>query len=438
MRLSRTALRRNRIEVSGALKTKILTTAMLLQIIFAGCAFSAELGLDECIKTALEKHPDMVAAAAKIKSAQAGVGQAKSGALPQANASANYTRSDSTTAVEEKGRYGSGATVSQLVYDSGRVKLGVKGARLNTDAAEADYLQTRDNVIADVRAAYYGLNRSMREHEVAKTRYENYEKRLKWAKSYYEVGTKAKIEVTKAESDLANSRLTLVRAESSAAQYRAQLASAMGQPLLKIDGISDALSYTEWNVPIEEAVQRAIDNRPELLAKQKRVEYARTSLSLAMKGFSPSVSVSGGYNWEGAAPFDENGWNAKLSLSVPLFDGGLTKSKIEGARADLEAADAQFESLSNSVMLEVRKAWEAHLQSKEALSASLEAEKQAKATYDLAEGRYKAGVGDSLEISDAVDSYAAAQANTVLALYNCKQSQLELEKAIGGLENESE
>jgi outer membrane protein TolC len=67
----------------------------------------------------------------------------------------------------------------------------------------------------------------------------------------------------------------------------------------------------------------------------------------------------------------------------------------------------------------------------------MEAERFAKETYDLAEGRYKAGVGDSLEISDAIESYAAAQAETVLSLYNCKEAQLDLEKAMGGLDNES-
>ena len=64
--------------------------------------------------------------------------------------------------------------------------------------------------------------------------------------------------------------------------------------------------------------------------------------------------------------------------------------------------------------LEVRTAWEDLRQAKESLTSSQEAERAAKATLDLALGRYKAGVGDNLEISDAVDGYAVASANTVL------------------------
>lgn len=406
----------------------------MFQLLFLGICTAEPLTLEYCIKTALENNPDLAASSSRIDSRKASVGQAASDGRLKANAGANYTRNDSSTAADDTGAYSTSLTIEQSVYDWGRTSLKVTGAKLNTDAAKGDYLAARDTLIAEVRAAYYGLNSSVRQNEVARTRYDNYKKRLTWAKSYYEVGTKAKIEVTKAESDLASSKLALVRTESSAEQYKAQLASAMGQPLMVINDVTDVLSYEEWTVSIESAVERAISNRPDLAAQQDRVKYARTALELEKKGMAPSISASAGYNLSGSTPFDENGWNAKLSLSVPLIDGGLTKSKIEGAAADLITANAQMESLSNSVMLEVRKAWQALREAKEALNASIEAERQAKETYILAEGRYKAGVGDNLEISDAVDSYASAQANTVLSLYECKKAQLDLEKAMGGLE----
>jgi len=420
--------------------TLIKKTAFILAFLHVCAiapAFSAEtLTLEECIFTALTEHPDLKAAESRVDSARAGIGAAAADKNTQLSASGSYTRSDSRFADHDTGAYNTGVQVTQSLFDWGRANLRIGGARLSTNAAEADYLQTRDNVIANVRSAYYALNRSIRQHAVAETRHRNYEQRLDWARSYYQVGTKAKIEVTKAEADLSNSKLALVRTESSAQQSKAELASAMGVPLSRIEHITDVLDYEDWDIPIEQAVQRALANRPELLAKQKRVEYAKTQLELQMKGLSPSISVSGGYTAFGSAPFDDNSWNARISVNVPIFDGGLTKSRVEGARADLAAANAEFDSLTNSVMLDVRRAWESLVEAKQALSASIESERYAKETLDLALGRYKAGVGDSLEISDAVDSYASAQANTVLSLYECKQAQLDLEKAMGGLDDE--
>ena len=239
--------------------------------------------------------------------------------------------------------------------------------------------------------------------------------------------------MTKAEADLATSKLTLVKAGSAAEQYRAQLASAMGLPMMEIKDFADVLTYEDWGVPIGEAVEKALSNRPDLVAQRRKVEYAETLVALQKKGLSPEISASAGYTAYGSAPFDDNGWNAKLSLSFPIYDGGLTGSRVEGAEADLVSAKAQFDAASNNVMLEVRKAWHALAEAKEALNASLEAERQARETYELAEGRYEAGVGSSLEISDAVESYASAQTNTILSLYECKAKRLDLEKAMGGL-----
>jgi outer membrane protein TolC len=416
---------------------KAALIVVLIQILFAAASFAAEpLTLTECIKTALDKHPDLIAAKSKIESEKAAVGEAAADGNLQAGVSAYYVRSGGSSA-ENAGNYNTAVTLEQSVYDWGKRGLSITAAKINTDAAKADYLQARDQVIADVRSAYYGLNRSLRQQKVAQTRYENYRKRLSWAKSYYEAGTKAKIEVTKAESDYASSKLALVTTQSSAEQMRAQLASAMGEPLLKVDNVEDALDFKDWDIGADDAVKKAVSNRPELAAQRKRVDYARTTLALEKKGLAPDLSASAGYGLYGNAPFDDNEWSAKLSMNIPIIDGGLTKSRIEGAQADLVTANAEMESLSNSVILEVRKAWQSLREAKEALTASMEAERFAKETYDLAEGRYKAGVGDSLEISDAIESYAAAQAETVLSLYNCKEAQLDLEKAMGGLDNES-
>lgn len=415
---------------------RMVTLSLIIQIIFAVTAFAAEtqvLTLDECIATALSTHPDLVAAASRINSKNAAVGQAASGTRIQVSAGSSYTRSDNSVVKDSSGSYNTNVQASQSIFDWGRNGLQIDAAKIEMDATTSDFLAARDTIITNVRTAYYSLNLSLRRYEVAQTRYTNFNQRLNWAKTYYQVGTKAKIEVSKAESDLANSRLVLVKAESAIEQSRSELAAAMGIPMQRIADVEDLLDYVEWGVPVEEAVERALSGRPELAAQKKRVDYAKTNLELQMKGLSPSVSATAGYNLYGSAPFDENGWSAGLSLSVPLFDGGLTKSKIEGAQADMATASAQYDSLANSVTLEVRKAWESLREANQSLQASMESERYAKETLELAQGRYKAGVGDSLEISDSVEAYATSQTNTILSLYDCKYAQLNLEKAMGGL-----
>ena len=48
-------------------------------------------------------------------------------------------------------------------------------------------------------------------------------------------------------------------------------------------------------------------------------------------------------------------------------------------------------------------------------------------------GRFRAGVGNSLEVSDAIESFANSENSVVKSLYDCKVAQLNLEYAIGGM-----
>jgi len=415
------------------LKKIIFILIFLLHILEISAYADEILTIEDCVKTALQKHPDILAAAKRIDSKKALIGEAAADGHPQLSAGAGYTRSGGSEIDSDIGEYSTNITLEQSVYDWGRRKLSISGAKLEATATELDYNTKRDEIIANVKEFYYGLNKSMQENEIAVTRHANYEKRLVWARAYYSAGTKAKIEVTKAESDMASSKLTLVKTISYVSQYKASLAEAMGMPMLTINNVADELGYNDWSISLGDALSRAEQNRPEILAQEKRVESARMTLLLQKKGLSPSLTAAVGYDIYGSAPGDNSEWTGKLSASIPLSDGGLTASKVKGAAADLAEAEAEMQSLSNSVVLEIRKAWESLIESKEAIAASRAAESQAKETLDLALGRYSAGVGNSLEVSDAVDSYAEAQTNTVQSMYDCKIARLDLEKAMGGL-----
>lgn len=414
------------------MKKRIILTAVLL-LAAVSSAGAAELTLAECIETAVKNHPDLAVSEARVDSAKAGISQAKAGAQPQVDLNGSYTRGNSPLEDETtRGNYNTGVTLSQLITDSGKTKLRIKKAQQTTDASKEDLAEKRNEIVRSVSDAYYSLNSTVRGCEVAQTRYDNYAKRLDWANAYYKAGKKPKIEVTRAEADLASAKLALITSKTDVQVARAELASAMGDAQLKIESVRDELEYEDWNISEDEAIKTALAARPELIAKAKRVEAVKSELGIQQKGMSPTVSLGGGYTLSGSAPADDKDWNARLTLSLPLTDGGATNSRIAQARADLKAAEAEQKSLQNAVVLEVRTAWQSMIKAKESIVSAKEAERKEKENHELAAKRYEAGVGNSLEISDAVDSYALSQAKTILALYGGKSSQLTLLKAIGG------
>ena len=116
---------------------------------------------------------------------------------------------------------------------------------------------------------------------------------------------------------------------------------------------------------------------------------------------------------------------------MPVGDGGETKARTAQAKADLKVASANRDKLLQDVVLDVRTAWQSLRESAASITAARAAEKQARENLDLALGRYRAGVGDSLEVSDAVDSYASARSTVIASLYDHKEARLNLEKAMG-------
>jgi len=418
------------------MKNKFLLSLALL-IMATTAAQSAELTLDDCVKTAVTQHPDLAAYEAKVQAARAGESQAKAAAQPQANLNSNYLRKGTGSGTDTvnstiTGNFDTGFNVSQLITDSGKTKLNIKKAQQTTGSAREDLAEKYNVVVQKVSDAFYNVNSTERAHVVALRRYNNYENRLKWAQAYYKAGKKARIEVTKAEADLASSKLALITTKTEIEVAKATLATAMGNAQMKVNKVRDQLEYENWKISEDEAIKTALERRPELLSKLKKVEMAKTEVGIQQKALSPTVSVGGGYNNGGSSFYATDAWNAKVTLSMPITDGGAVNSKVAAARANLKSAEAEYKSLENSVVLEVRTAWQNVVKAEESIVSAREAERKEEENYDLAKKRYKAGVGDSLEISDAIESYAAAQAKTILTLYNGHSAQLMLIKAMGG------
>ncbi len=394
------------------------------------------LSIERCVEIALQNHPSLAEARSSIESQAARVGQAAAGGRPQVSVSPSYSYSRNENS-GQGGQYNTDLSLRQEIYDWGRRDLSIKGAKQERDARVKDEADTVETVIRDVMGAYFSLNQTNRTVLIAAERTRNYEQRLRWAQDFYRIGTKPKIEVTKAQTDLSNAKLDLVSAQGARSKAISTLASAMGIPSITPDSVSDVLAFAQYTVAVEDAVTTAMANRPDLQAQDVRVEGAKSSLALARKGLAPTVSGSGGYSLYGESdPTEEQNWRVSVGIDFPVFDGGLTREQVKQAEADLAGTEARRETLRQNIILQVRTAHASLTEATEAVAAAWEVERQAKETLDLAQGRYKAGVGGSLEISDAVEAYAKAQMSVVNALYNHKAAELELKRTMGVVADE--
>jgi|WetSurMetagenome_2_1015567.scaffolds.fasta_scaffold00736_6 outer membrane protein len=399
-----------------------------------------KLTLGRCIEIALIRQPSMLASMYTVDSYQSRIGQAQSGYFPQVSLSGEYNRIKalaSSTSSASTGKaydqYVGTAALTQLIYDFGKTPTQVGIARLNLEASRSDLETTRATTIQTVKQSYYGLLKAQRNLEVAGENVRQYTHHLEQAKGFFEVGTKPKYDVTKAEVDLSNAKLNLITADNALRIAKVTLNNSMGLPEAADYLIEDSLGHIKKNLTLRQAIDTAMQNRPEIIATGHRVKASEENISLAQKGFFPVISGSAAYN-RGSfneMTFRNDGWNAGVAVSFPIFSGFLTHHQVKEAEATYNATKANYELLKQNVILEVEQAYLNLVAAEDRIPTSELAQRQATENLEIANGRYEAGVGNPIEVTDAQVSYSSAKTTYIQALYDYNVAIANLDKSMG-------
>ncbi len=405
------------------------------------------LTVERCVEIALKKHPSILAARSNIDLYYARKGQAEAGYYPKVDAEAGYSRFKPSTVSTGTGtvgvsnrvlsshsfdQYSSGISANQTIFDFWKTGTQVNISKLNIDSSKEDLRITEEQVILNVKQAYYALLEAQRNLEVAVETVKQFREHLEQAKAFYEVGTKPKFDVTNAEVDLGNARLNLIRAENSLKIAKVILNNELGVPDPPEYEIEDNLSFVKYRIGLQEAIDKAYENRPELKSIAFKKKAAEESVSLARKGYFPVLYGNASYSWAGDQfAVNEGGWSTGLSLSIPLFSGFSTKAQISEARASLFVLTSNEEELRQNVLLEVQQAFLNLIDLEEGIPVAELTVKQAQENVEIANGRYGAGVGNPIEVTDANVGLSSARVSLNRLLYNYKIVVASIEKAMG-------
>lgn len=391
--------------------------------------------LEQCIAVALKKHPSIKESAGGIKVSESKVGQAKANYYPQINLSSNYQRigpaSSYNGSTDSYNQYSTSVDLGITLFDFGKTSTQVEIQNLGVNASRADYEDVKAQIILNVKNAYYNLLQTQRNRDVAIDTMNQFQQHLEQANAFFRIGTKPKFDVTKAEVDYGNARLNVLKAENALRIARITLKDVMGIPEDPDFAIVDNLTFQKSDRQLSDALKMAYSNRPNLRSAVAKREAADRSIELAQKGYYPTLSGSAGYGFSGTDFPIEKGWNAGASLSFPLFNGLSTKYQVDEAKANLEVLSANEDVIRQGIRLDVQQAYLNVQDTAEQISMAELTVLQAKENYDLAEGRYRTGVGNPIEVADSIITLNNARASLNTALYNYKIAQAALDKAIG-------
>ncbi len=408
----------------------------------------ARLTLHDCIEIALKKQPSIQAARQNVNAGRGREIQARSPFFPQLSASTGYSENHSAGGAFGESitkSYTTSLSLNLLLYDFGKTGNSLDAARWGLSSSERDLDRTVQDVILNVKQAYYGLLAARNVVDAARKRMEQTESHLRQAEAFFRAGSKPRFDVTRAEVDVNNARLGLVNAESNVRIQSIVLNNAMGTDPGQAVDIEDKLPPVPETLSLEQSQADALRNRPEMLKAEADIEAARARLRAEQANYYPTLSANGAYNWAAIGSVDMgrlpngtpltgdvgNSWNAGVFLTLPLFQGGLTRGRASEARANLLALEAQRDAVRQSILLEVNRSYADQESAKVRIDVMESSLQKARENLELAQGRYDAGVGPSLEVTDAQVAAIQAEIDHIQAQYDYQLSVARLLKATG-------
>lgn len=406
------------------------------------------LSLGECLRIAEEHHPDLATSRALIRQAEYQLQATHSNYLPRLDFGGSYTRqsynfaaSPGSTPTQVKlfqsgesfasaPYYYSGLTLSQTLYDFGRTRGAVERSQAQLEASRRNFDRTRDLVDLNVRSGYFGVLAAEALVRIQAEAVRDQQKHLDQIQAFFEVGTRPKIDVTNQEVALANSQVSLRQAQADLDVARAALATAMGIPIEQSPEPLNTLNQESEPQPIGPLMAEAERNRPDVLAARQQVAAAQADVVAAKGNTKPNLTLASFFDYRNLKfPLVYN-WSLAGLLAQNLFSGGLYRAEIGSAGAEVDAAETSLTSLLDQVRQQVFTAYSGLKVSRDKIGLAIQAEAAAKENLELAEGRYQAGYGNIIELTDAQTLYTDSQAQVVTTRFNYQISAAQLDAAV--------
>lgn len=399
--------------------------------------------LAECIAIAIANHPDIKASSATADAGHQRTWQAVSGALPQVSATYSADRRHTTASARTGTRilgtggdrsqtfnfYSTGVNLSQILFDFGQSLEGIRAAQATERSLQADVATARETVLLGVKQAYYTLLTSKRLLDVAEENVRQNQKHLDLAHGRLDVGLATRFDVTQAQVQLANAELSALTAKNNVSIARETLRSALGSDAELDFDIIDTLDVHALRIDEPQALDLAYAKRPELVSQRLQQESIEHQIGALQRNYLPNVTGDASYTYSGTRYPLQSSWNFGAAVNLSVFNGWLTSSQIGEARANLSSLKYREQSLRQQIGLQVRQAVLNLGQAIESIRVSEKGVGQARENLAIAEGRYQAGVGNIIELTDAQASLTTAEGNHVQTLSNYKTAIAALEQA---------
>ena len=407
--------------------------------------------LAAAVKEALAQSPDAGMAEQRLAAAQAVLTQVAATDWPQLALKSSYMQTDNPMTAfgavlgqrafspqidfNDPGQvdnFNLTAVAGYNIYNGGRATAGKAAARAGAEAAARDREAAFAQLENEVVRAFFQIQQAQAGARALETAVSSYEAALRVAKLRYQSGQMLKSELLNIEAQLAETRERTLGQRHNAAlaekQFLFLLGHDSGEAVLLAPDLPNAAPGVDTSLE-----HLSIENRPELRAMRHRVTAAENAARAARGGLLPVVNAFASYQYDQGWRLngDSRSWTAGIQAEIPIFDGQLTRGRIDEAEAQEAQAREALRKLELALSLQLDQARLAYHLAREQLVVTETVVSQADASARISRERFAAGALLSAELIGVETRLTEARMRRAVALAAEKIAAADLRRAAG-------
>ncbi len=429
-----------------------ITLLIILLVIPSAAQEKVQLNLEESIKIGLENSRRINSSKMNVQKSEAKVKEITSERLPSLSFGASYTRLSSidpfaistpfgnfNLTQDINNNYNFKLSLRQPVFTGFKLKSAQEIAEFNSMAVKEEYTQAEQDLILDIKNAYWNLYKANKIKKVVDENVEQIKAHVKDAENLYNEGLATNSDLLKVKVQLAEAQLRQIDAMNAVQLAMTNLSNIIELPLTTEIEVAEDLPIQNQTVDgLDELKAKAWENRPELKAMDYRVKASETGIDLAQSSWYPQVFLTGNYYYSNPntryfpveAKFKDS-WDVSVGLSFDLWNWNKTGHQTTQAEADFEIAKDSYKILKDAVTLQVTQNYLNLNQAKEKLVVSQTSVEQAEENYRVASELFKQGLILNSDLLDVEVALLQTKTSNVQTIVDYEIAKARLERAIG-------
>lgn len=384
--------------------------------------------MSEAVEHALRFNPGLGAQEAESRSSEEGRKSARGAFGPRLGLTYSATKTESKrdpsatmgTRNPKMGVYSWGVEVTQPIFQGFRLLSTYQKAALQADSDKASLRKAELDMTEQVQTAFLEYLKAGENTRSMRDSLTRLREQLRIAQAYFEVGLSPRLDVLQAEVDVSEAERLLIEAENTQTTTLARLNTLLGFDATAVNTYTGTLREVAFRYTLEQCLELAYRQRPDLYVAQKAVEIARKSQKEVQSDYYPQIegyySMTQSGNTPGMQRSGENGshvtnWEVGAQATWNVFEWGTTYYADKQAGWQVTKMRYEQENLKLEVGYDIKSKYLAVQEARKRIAVALNSVAQATEAYNVALARYHEHVGTNFDVLDASANLTSAQSS---------------------------